>query len=249
MKRVLYDGRFEITLREVLFSIIIIAVFVGVGSLVSEKITSYIDENNQSVEQALKINNDAALFEYAMRTNAGDAFVSGTLAAVDTVSMPDIEGNYAGIAVDTERYTRHTREVRHEKDGKVWYTEEEYWIWDLIDSEEINCNKIKFLEHEFEYGQIGFPAKEYLTTIKCGYHLRNKYYVNEVSYNGVIRTKLKDNTITKTNLMSGLSVEEAVNRSLSNTDIVSVIFWMVWICFTAFVTYMFFVGENKWIED
>lgn len=48
-----------------------------------------------------------------MRTNAGNAFVYGDLKAVDTVTYPEIGGEYIYIEKVKERYTMHTRQVAH----------------------------------------------------------------------------------------------------------------------------------------
>ena len=76
---VIYDGgTFEITARELLFSVIIVLAMLTLGFFVNEKISSWADEKNQEFEQAAKIDGDKELFEYGMRTDIGNAFVSGT---------------------------------------------------------------------------------------------------------------------------------------------------------------------------
>ncbi len=119
-KLVIYDGgTFEITARELLFSVIIVIFMLTVGFFIGEKISSVADEKNQEYEQAAKIEDNKDLFEYGMRTDIGNAFVSGTLKAVDPVSLPEIDGEYAFIIKTEERYTRHGRTVTdYDKDGK-----------------------------------------------------------------------------------------------------------------------------------
>ena len=58
-----FDG-IEITLREVLVSIIIVLFMAAAGFMISEKISSKLDEENEEYEQAVKIENDRELFEY-----------------------------------------------------------------------------------------------------------------------------------------------------------------------------------------
>ena len=60
--------------------------------------------------KAIKIESQE-LFEYGMRTNAGNAFVYGDLKAVDTVTYPEIGGEYIYIEKVKERYTLYTRQV------------------------------------------------------------------------------------------------------------------------------------------
>ncbi len=78
-------GDFEITKREILASISIIAIMLCVGVLIAGKISDYELDQNEKYNKAIKIENKE-LFEYGMRTNVGNAFVYGNLKAVDTVT-------------------------------------------------------------------------------------------------------------------------------------------------------------------
>ena len=120
-RTVIYDGEtFEITARELLFSVIIVILMLTAGFFIGEKIASAADERNQEYEQAAKIDGDKELFEYGMRTDIGNAFVCGTLKVVDPVSLPEIDGEYAYIEKVEERYTKHTRTVTdYDEDGNV----------------------------------------------------------------------------------------------------------------------------------
>jgi hypothetical protein len=77
---------FEITKREVLASISIIAVMILVGILISAKITECQMDRNEVYNKAVKIDSQE-MFSYGMRTNVGNAFIYGTLQAVDPVSI------------------------------------------------------------------------------------------------------------------------------------------------------------------
>lgn len=77
MRRRGFDfGEFEITKREILASISIIAVLLLIGFVISGKISNYILDRNEKYNKAVKIE-DSGLFEYGMRTNIGDAFIYG----------------------------------------------------------------------------------------------------------------------------------------------------------------------------
>lgn len=84
-------GDFEITKREILASISIIAMMLLIGFVISGRISNYILDRNEKYNKAIKIES-SDLFEYGMRTNVGYAFVYGDLKAVDTVSYPEING-------------------------------------------------------------------------------------------------------------------------------------------------------------
>ena len=97
---IIYSGSgWDLTVRELMFSIVIILVMLTGGFFISEKISSSCDNKNEEYYQAIKIDNDAEQFQYGMRTNVGNAFVKGTLSVVDPVTDSDIDGEYAYIEV------------------------------------------------------------------------------------------------------------------------------------------------------
>lgn len=100
-------GDFEITKREILASVSIIAIMLLIGVLISGKISDAQLDANEKYNKAIKIDT-LDLFEYGMRTNIGNAFVYGDLKAVDTVSYPEINGEYMYIEKIEEHYNMHT---------------------------------------------------------------------------------------------------------------------------------------------
>lgn len=116
---IIYSGSgWDLTVRELMFSIVIILVMLTGGFFISEKISSSCDNKNEEYYQAIKIDNDAEQFQYGMRTNVGNAFVKGTLSVVDPVTDSDIDGEYAYIEVREEHYNQHTRQVAHTTTNK-----------------------------------------------------------------------------------------------------------------------------------
>ena len=63
-------GNFEITKREILASISIIAVMILIGVLISSKISEAQMDKNEIYNKAVKIEN-VDLFQYGMDTNVG----------------------------------------------------------------------------------------------------------------------------------------------------------------------------------
>ena len=92
----IYLGDFEITKREILASVSVIAIMLLIGVLIAGKISDYQLDKNEKYNKAVKIEAQD-LFEYGMRTNVGNAFVYGDLIAVDTVTYPEIGGEYMHI--------------------------------------------------------------------------------------------------------------------------------------------------------
>lgn len=180
-------GDFEITKREILASISIIAVMLLIGVLISGKISEHQLDANEIYNKAVKIDN-TDLFQYGMDTNVGNAFVYGDLVAVDTVTYPEIDGEYMYIEKVKEKYTRHTKQV---KSGKTYYTKV-YWTWDRVGSEDKTCKEISFCGVIFDSNKIELPNTDYIDTIKESSHIRYKYYGVGTNYTGTIFTELRD---------------------------------------------------------
>ena len=251
-KIVIYDGgSFEITLREVMVGAIIVILMITMGFFIGERLSSHLDELNQQYEQAVKIEGSRELFEYGMRTDVGNAFVSGTLTAVDPVSLPEIDGEYAFIRKEEERYTRHTRTVTdYDKDGKPCGSHTEvYYSWDNVGRETFSCTRISFLGHEFDYGTIKFPWEKYLQTIKVSSNTRFLYYVCDSMYYGSIYAKLSDNTVSDSEFVEGKTAEEACKYMCESQVGTMIVFWIFWVLFIGASVYGFFVLDNDWVED
>lgn len=236
-------GSFEITKREILASVSIIAVMLLIGVLISEKISEHQIDKNEIYNKAVKIEN-TDLFQYCMDTNIGNAFVYGDLEAVDTVTYSEIGGQYIYIEKVKQRYTRHTRRV---KSGKHYHTQV-YYTWDRVSSENKKCNKISFCGITFDSNKIQLPDTEYVDTIKESSRIRYKYYANKTKYIGTIFTELKNGTISnKTNFYNDENISKTVEDLESGMDMV-VVFWILWILFTGVCVFGFYYLDNKWLE-
>lgn len=251
-QKVIYNGvGWEITVREAVFSIAILFFMLMIGFFLSEKVASGMDEQNQEYYQAVKIDEDTEVFQYGMRTNIGNAFVSGVLEAVDPVTYPEIGGEYAYVERIKEKYTEHEKTVDdYDEDGnKVGSHTETYWTWDVVGQEEIHCESIQFLGVDFEYGKIPFPDSYYLDTIKESSKIRYKYYVVDTSYQGAIYADLRDKTINDAVFVKGCNAHEAEERLVSSGKAALVAFWVFWIALTGGAIYGFCYIDNKWLED
>lgn len=243
-------GEFTITKREILLSIAIIAVLLALGLWISDGITESQIDRNMVYDQSLRVDS-TDIFEYGMRTNVGNAFVYGDLKAVDTVSFPEIDGEYMTVRKIKERYTKHTRTVTKTRtvNGKTQtYTEiETYWTWDEIDRETLRNERITFLNVEFERGKIEIPGMRYLDTIKESSKIRYQYYGTGTEFVGTIYTDLRDNTIS-----DGSAFYE--NRTIDQTiehlkvSVGTIGFWIFWVFFMGGALYGFFYIDNHWLE-
>lgn len=243
-------GDFEITKRELLASVSIIAIMLLIGVLISEKISEAQLDTNEKYNKAIKIDT-IDLFEYGMRTNVGYAFVYGDLEAVDTVSYPEIDGSYMCIEKIKEEYTKHTRTVSdYDSDGnKIGEHEEEYWTWDIVNRESLKCEEISFLGHVFTSDKIDIPGDHYyIDTIKESSKIRYKYYGVDTSFVGTIFTDLRFNTITdNTPFYVNMTIEQTVKYLETGSYVI--FFWIFWIILTGFCVYGFYYADNNWIEN
>lgn len=250
-KVIYYGNGWELTVREAVFSIAIFFLMLMLGFFLSEKVASSLDEQNQEYYQAVKIDEDTEVFQYGMRTNIGNAFVSGVLEAVDPVTYPELSGEYAYVEKVKEKYTKHTKTVyEKDKNGKIIGSHKEtYWTWDVVGREDIHCNRILFLGAEFDYGKIPFPDSYYLETIKESSNIRYKYYGVDISYQGAIYADLRDKTVNDAVFVKGCNAREAEERLVSSGKAALVAFWIFWIVLTGCAIYGFCYFDNRWLED
>lgn len=246
----MYWDDFEITKREVLASIAIIAMLLIVGLGMSDKISDKIADKNEKYNKAIKIESKE-LFDYGMRTDVGNAFVYGELKAVDPVTYPEINGEYIFIEKVTEEYTRHTRTVTTtDSKGKTHTKTEEYWTWDEIDSESKHSKELMFCGIKFPYKKIYIPEIKYIDTISAGYHLRDVFYGTKAKHKGTIFTKLKDRTISdKSSFYKEQKAEEAKERLTKGEKSWLIVFWVAWIVVIVACVIGFCYFRNDWLEE
>lgn len=203
-------------------------------------------DKNEIYNKAVKIESHD-MFTYGMRTNVGNAFVYGDLKAVDTVTYPEIGGEYMYVEKVKELYTQHTRTVTTTVNGKTQTRIETYWTWDRVGREDIQCKEISFLGVPFASDKIDLPSSSYIDMVKESSHVRYKYYGVGASHTGTIFTELKDNTISDdTVFYNDMNIEETTDHLESNIWLV--IFWIVWALLICGGVVGFYYIDNKWLE-
>lgn len=248
----------EITKREIIASIVIISFMLIIGFIISDKISDWQNDKNAEYQKAVHIT-DTEIFQYGMQTNIGNAFVYGDLLAVDTVTYPEIGGEYIYIEKVKERKERHEREVT-EKDsnGKEHKRTEVYYEWETESIDNIHADEIEFCGMVFPYGKIQLPGSGYIDTIsgdrewswKSGERVkvRYKYYGVSTAHIGTIYTDLRNDTISdNSDFYKDCTIDEALKRCTSNIGII--IFWVFWLVLTAGLVYGFYYLENNWLEN
>lgn len=241
---------FKITKREILCSVVIVALMLIVGSIISNTITNHMMEERQDYDTALQVNNNAKEFQYGMKTDIGNAFVYGELKAVDTVSYSAIKGEYMYISKITERYTQHTRvETYTDGNGHMHTRTVTYWSWDEVDRDSKTCKQVKLLNTTFSSKKINIKAitTDRIDTITIG-DLRYKYYGIKPQIKGTVYTSLQNNTITdNSRFYKDLTINKTIERLESNFWLI--MFWVGWCILIGVVVFIFCYFDNKWLED
>lgn len=244
-------GDFTITKREVIFSIVILAVMLTLGFVIHGSIDNALMLKYQKYNTALRIDEDADMFSYAMHTNIGNAYVYGTISTVDPVTFEEIGGEYSSIRKVKEKYTMHTRTVTKTRtvNGKTetYTTTETYWTWDHVKTWTDHSNVIEFLEVKFPYGTISLPGESHIKTIKESSRIRYQYYGAPVSCNATIYADLRDNTISNVRTYHNTSIENAHKLMTSKGELV--LFWILWVFLTGGAVFAFVYIDNHWLED
>ena len=248
MKKKFYIGNFEITVREIIASISIIATMLLFGILIHGRISEHQMDKNEIYNKAVKIENKD-LFQYSMDTNVGNAFVYGELKAVDTVTYPEIGGEYMYVEKVKERYTRHTRTVTYtDSNGKTKTKTETYWTWDRVGSEDKKCKELSFCDISFKSNKFDIPETGYITTIKESLTVRYKYYGTSTKFTGTIFADLRDKTIPEsTNFYNNMNIEET-HKYLETGIGWLIFFWFFWVIIIAGCVIGFYYLDNKWLE-
>lgn len=238
----------EVTKREVIAGLVIIAFMMIVGFFISDNIMDLQNEKNAKYQKAIHIENDKDMFQYGMDTNVGNAFIYGDLIAVDPVTYDEIDGEYMYIEKVKERYTMHTRTVSYTVNGHVRYRTETYWTWDRVYSEDKKCKEISFCGITFDSNKINMPSSYLIDTINESSHVRYKYYGVSKKYTGTIFTKLSDHTISDgTDFYEDQKINDVLDAKTSGGW--NILFWIVWIILIALLTGGFYYLDNRWLNS
>ena len=233
----------DITKREIIASISIIALMLIFGVIISGNISEKIMDSNEKYNKAIKIE-DSELFKYGMSTSIGNAFVYGELEIIDPVTYPELGGEYSYVKKVKEKYTMHTKRVKR---GERYVTKT-YWTWDRVGSESIKSQKATFLGVEFDYSKFENLNDTYITTIKESSHIRYKYYGSPIKATGTIFTSLQDNDIgSNIKLYENKNIDETYDYLQEGFGLIF-LFWAIWLLFTSTCVYGFYYLDNNWLN-
>ena len=244
-------GNFTITKREVIFSIVILAVMLTLGFVIHGSIDNALMLEHQEYNTALRIDGDADMFSYAMQTNIGNSYVHGIITTVDPIPCFEVGGEYSSVKKIKEKYTMHTRTVTetYTVNGKTKTRTrtETYWTWDYVDSWYEHSTKIDFLGVKFDYNTISLPGENYLKTEYESGSIRYKYYGAPTTCEATIYADLRDNTISNVRTYHNSSIEDAYEMMTSKVGLV--VFWIFWVILSGGAVFAFVYIDNHWLED
>lgn len=263
----------EITKREILFSIIILAGMLIVGFFINSAIEESNTKNNEVYYLATKIE-DENQFQYGLKTSIGNSLVYGEIKAVNSVSMPEINGEYFYIEKVTEEYNRHTRtETYRDANGHTHTRTVVYYSWDYEDSECLMTDKFNFMGKEFNNPIDGLPVQE-LDLSKFGadqskvhsnyiYNdgffesvgdTREYYNVVPISFTGTLEAKLYNQELQnfsggkELKFYNDKDIGEVIKDIEDSGDIWVVGFRFVWGLLTIILIGVFYYYDNRWLE-
>lgn len=241
-------GSFTLTAREIIFSIIIFSVLIVIGFKISDCIKDGINDNNDIYNKALKIENSEE-FKYGMKTNIGNAFVSGKLICLDPVEDPRgyLKDLYSKITITKEIYQQHTETyTTTDSKGKVHTHTRVYYSWDKVSGKSYECNSYEFAGVKFNTKKLKVKETKYEATNTIG-HVRYIYRTAPLEMEGSIFTNLSDNTISdNTKFVRDMNVQELYEDKLQSQDSV-ILFWIIWCIIICGIIFGFIYLDNNWL--
>lgn len=236
----------EITKREIIFSVIIVSVMIGLGIFIHTKIDNKVRDENAMYNKAVELESNE-MFKYGLETNVGDSFTYGKLKTVDPVTM-DGYGPYMLIERELEEYRKHTR-TKKDSDGKE-YTET-YWTWDHIKTDKVHSTTVNFCEVDFSYSDFPVPTqlkRQFKIDVPCGYHRRYQYYGLSTDFEGTLFADLDEHTINNARFLNKVTLDNAVESFSSSPTVALVVFWIFWVIIIVGLVIGFYYIDNKWLE-
>ena len=240
----------EITKREILASVTILAIMVGIGVWLSAPILSKATERYFAVASSVVANTDDE-FDYITRTNAGRFLANGTLSAIDTVRLEELPGVYSSVKKVKEEYRLHT-EVYTTTDGKGHTTTHTrtYHSWDEVKHWNYKAERAMFRGKEFKIDEVYRVRMQKDTIIKVKTKMfendtRYVYYTAPVSFDGVMLGSAMNRKYEEPKFINGLTAEEYIKNTERKLNGNTVLFWILWSLLTAGMIAGFYALVNK----
>ena len=245
---------FKVTLREAIFSVLIVGVLYSVGFLVAGAIQKGTDERNLKYRQAIQIKDSGEQLSHACNTDVGYAFVEGDFKTIDPVSFDGLDGKHLSIRRDKEKYTMHTRVENYTvSDGKGGVQTRTrvvtYWTWNVVKTDRKRANLISLCGNNYSTDAFRFDDIGTESHVKnTGFRTRDVFYYKPKDFRGTIFAELKEGGIHgKPSILKDRSIEWAYENYTSSCAVV--VFWVFWWILIIAAVIGFVIIDNKWLED
>lgn len=172
----------NITKGEIIITCIAFIVWTTICIFINTAISNAVNDSNELYYKAVQISEDNELFEYATRTNAGNALVYGTASCVDSVSDDMLTGNYCAIKVTIDRYERNVsyEDIRDEDGNVIGQKEVVSYDWEYYKTKSSHASKVNFLGKEFSYDTFDFSN---YSSLELDTSTVDDKYDNKISWN------------------------------------------------------------------
>ena len=241
------------TLRELVFSILILGVLFFIGFLVSGAIEQKVNDSNLRYNQAVALQSNDE-FKHALSTDVGYVFANGTLVADKPVKNEHLDGEWLWVSVEHQKYQMHTRRVAYtvtDSKGRTHtrYRTETYWSWDTVGRSSDHSPTVTYCGVQFNYGKFDYSGMPSDTSKhSTGFHKRDVVIVVPKTFNATVFGEAKSNDLVGQNiLLVGMSIEK-YRKDLTDSCAIP-IFWILWSVFITAALVLFYVIENNWLED
>lgn len=239
----------ELTLRELLFSVLIAGVMFTIGFFIAGHIENSALASTLKYRQAAQISTTNE-FMHALKTDIGLAFVEGKFMTIDPVSDSATDGKWLSIEKVKQHYTRHTQVyTTYDHKGRPHVHTRHYYSWDPVDSKFTHASVVNFCGKNFPYKTFNYCAsKGTEDVVKIDSNNRYVFYKKYPVFDASIVAKLMHGSIPNGTLLNaGKSIEDLYEENTTNYNVV--IFWIVWALFSLFVLAGFYYIDNDWLED
>lgn len=245
----LFDfGDWEITLREVIFSIFIIGIMMVLGFFISGKIEKRALDNILKYRQAVHISTTNE-FIHAINTDVGYAFVEGKLEACKPVEVDHLNGRWLSVLATKEHYTMHVQ-IYTTSDGKhVRVHTRTYWTWDEVNSRKYHSDNVVFCGSTFPFEAFDYVGANVQTHVHMlGSHDRIVFHSIPNEFNATLFENIsKTNAFKNAKLYCNRKIQDVYDDLTTSYSVM--IFWIIWAFFTFIVIIGFYVIDNDWLED
>lgn len=242
----------EITKREILVSVTILAIMIAFGVWISSPILSKSRNRYLDIASSVVVS-DAEKFGYLKRTNAGNFIADGTLYVLDTIRVDGLPKPYSYVEKDKEEYRLHTETyTTTDSKGHVHTHTRTYRSWDVVKTWKYKSKHGVFLGQEFGMDSVYRyrSKKDTIVKVKTGFFendTRFVYYTCPPSFNGIMVGNADNKAYNRPKFHEGIDSERYLKNAESNRNAGVVVFWVLWIMLTTGLIVGFYALENKWL--